>query len=46
LKQYADAFGNPRDRVKIVPEAVPGYPDRILPINAGAEKELKKRVVS
>ena len=29
-----------------VPEVVPGYPDRILPVDEAAAKELKKRTLT
>jgi hypothetical protein len=29
-----------------VPEVVPGYPDRILPVNEKAAKELNKRTLT
>jgi len=32
--------------VRRVPEIVAGYPDRILPINEDAAKELKKRTLT
>ena len=37
---------NPTDLVEIVPEVVPGYPDRILPKNAAAAAILKKRTLT
>lgn len=37
---------NPPDLVRRVPEVVPGYPDRILPVDDKAEKELKKRTLT
>ena len=37
---------NPPDLVKIIPEVVPGFPDRILPVSAKAEAELKKRTLT
>ncbi|MDA8230845.1 MAG: class I SAM-dependent DNA methyltransferase [Magnetospirillum sp.] len=37
---------NPPDLVKIVPEVVPGFPDRILPKGAKAEAELRKRTLT
>jgi len=37
---------NPPDLVKLVPEIVPGYPDRILPVDAKAAEELKKRTLT
>ena len=43
LRQY---WLNPADLVKRVPEVVPGYPDRILPVDDAAAKELKKRTLT
>lgn len=37
---------NPPDLIKIEPEVVPGYPDRILPRSPAAEAELKKRTLT
>ncbi|MGH7007153.1 MAG: type IIL restriction-modification enzyme MmeI, partial [Stellaceae bacterium] len=37
---------NPPDLIKIEPEIVPGYPDRILPRSPAAEAELKKRTLT
>src|SRR6185437_7721951 len=37
---------NPPDLVKVVPEVVPGFPDRILPVNSKAADELKKRTLT
>ena len=37
---------NPADLVKVVPEVVPGFPDRLLPVSAKAEAELKKRTLT
>jgi hypothetical protein len=37
---------NPSDLVEIAPEVVPGFPDRILPRNDTAAKELKKRTLT
>jgi type II restriction/modification system DNA methylase subunit YeeA len=37
---------NPPDLVEIVPEVVPGYPDRILPINVEAAAKLKERTLT
>jgi type II restriction/modification system DNA methylase subunit YeeA len=41
-----EAWLNPADLVKRVPEVVPGYPDRILPVGEKAAKELKKRTLT
>ncbi|MNX97475.1 hypothetical protein D3C86_1298450 [compost metagenome] len=37
---------NPPDLVKRVPEVVPGFPDRVLPVDGTAAKELKKRTLT
>ncbi len=37
---------NPADLVKRVPEVVPGYPDRLLPVSEKAAKELKQRTLT
>lgn len=37
---------NPPDLVKRVPEVVPGYPDRILPVDEKAAKDLKDRTMT
>jgi hypothetical protein len=37
---------NPPDRVDIVPEVAPGYPDRILPKTAEAAAKLKTRTLT
>ncbi|WP_225008829.1 hypothetical protein [Novosphingobium percolationis] len=34
------------DLVRREPEVVPGYPDRILPVNEAAAKELAKRTLT
>jgi type II restriction/modification system DNA methylase subunit YeeA len=41
-----DAWLNPPDLVEVVPEVVPGFPDRILPKNAEAAAILKKRTLT
>jgi type II restriction/modification system DNA methylase subunit YeeA len=46
LDRLRNAWLNPPDLIKIVPEVVPGFPDRILPANPAAEKELKKRTLT
>jgi type II restriction/modification system DNA methylase subunit YeeA len=46
LDRLRNAWLNPPDLIKIVPEVVPGFPDRILPVNPSAEKELKKRTLT
>jgi type II restriction/modification system DNA methylase subunit YeeA len=37
---------NPTDLVRIEQEVVPGYPDRILPKDAGAAQKLKQRTLT
>lgn len=37
---------NPADLVKVVPEVVAGFPDRILPVGPKAEAELRKRTLT
>ena len=37
---------NPPDLVLREPEVVPGYPDRLLPVDEAAAKELKKRTLA
>jgi hypothetical protein len=32
--------------VKRVPEVVPGFPDRLVPVNDAAAKQLKKRTLT
>lgn len=46
LNELREAWLNPDDLVRREPEVVPGYPDRILPINDEAAKELKKRTLT
>jgi len=46
LDDLRNAWLNPPDLVDIVPEVVPGYPDRILPKNEKAAAELKKRTLT
>jgi len=46
LNELREAWLNPADLVKRVPEVVPGYPDRILPVGEKAAKELKKRTLT
>lgn len=41
-----DAWLNPPELVKRVPEVVPGYPDRILPVDAKAAAILKGRTLT
>lgn len=46
LNELRENWLNPPDLVMRVPEVVPGYPDRILPVSPEAEKELKKRTLT
>ena len=46
LVTLRDNWLNPPEWVKRVPEVVPGYPDRILPVDEAAAKELKKRTLT
>ena len=41
-----EAWLNPPDLVERVPEVVPGYPDRLLPRDAAAAAELRKRTLT
>jgi len=41
-----DTWLNPPEWVRREPEVVPGYPDRILPVNDAAAVELKKRTLT
>ena len=41
-----EAWLNPPDLVTRVPEVVPGYPDRLLPVDDRAAAELKKRTLT
>jgi type II restriction/modification system DNA methylase subunit YeeA len=46
LNELRENWLNPPDLVKRVPEVVPGYPDRILPIDDAAAAVLKKRTLT
>jgi type II restriction/modification system DNA methylase subunit YeeA len=46
LNELRENWLNPPDFVVREPEVVPGYPDRILPKNEEAAKELKKRTLT
>lgn len=46
LNELRENWLNPADLVERVPEVVPGYPDRILPKDEAAAKELKKRTLT
>jgi type II restriction/modification system DNA methylase subunit YeeA len=46
LNELRENWLNPADLVVRVPEVVPGYPDRILPCDERAAKELAKRTLT
>lgn len=46
LDDLRNAWLNPPDLVRVEPEVVPGYPDRILPKDAQAAVTLKKRTLT
>ncbi|HRO14780.1 MAG TPA: class I SAM-dependent DNA methyltransferase, partial [Paracoccus sp. (in: a-proteobacteria)] len=46
LNELRENWLNPPDLVRRVPEVVSGYPDRLLPRDAAAERELKKRTLT
>ena len=46
LNELRENWLNPADLVVREPEVVPGYPDRILPKDEQAAKELKKRTLT
>lgn len=46
LDELREAWLNPPDLVKRVPEVVPGYPDRLLPVDEKAAATLKKRTLT
>jgi type II restriction/modification system DNA methylase subunit YeeA len=46
LNELREAWLNPADLVQRVPEVVPGYPDRILPVDDKAAAILKKRTLT
>ena len=46
LNRLREAWLNPADLVRIEPEVVPGFPDRILPRDEDAARELKKRTLT
>ncbi|RVT80670.1 class I SAM-dependent DNA methyltransferase [Rhodobacteraceae bacterium CCMM004] len=46
LNEKREAWLNPPELVRREAEIVPGYPDRLLPVDEAAEKELKKRTLT
>ena len=46
LNELRENWLNPTELVDRVPEVVPGYPDRLMPKNAAAAADLKKRTLT
>jgi len=46
LNELRENWLNPANLVRREPEVVPGYPDRILPVDEAAAKELAKRTLT
>lgn len=46
LVELRDNWLNPKEWIRREPEVVPGFPDRIFPINDAADSELKKRTLT
>ena len=46
LNERREAWLNPPDLIVRTPEVVPGFPDRLLPMDEAAAKELKKRTLT
>lgn len=46
LNALRERWLNPSELVRTEPEVVPGFPDRLIPINEEAEKLLKKRTLT
>lgn len=46
LNDLRESWLNPSDLVKLEPEVVPGYPDRVLPVDSKAADVLKKRTLT
>ena len=46
LNRLREAWLNPPDLVRIEPEVVPGYPDRVLPKDEASAKVLKTRTLT
>ncbi len=46
LNELRENWLDPPDLVKRIPEVVAGYPDRIVPVDAAAAQELKKRTLT
>lgn len=46
LNELREAWLNPPNLVRRVPEVLPGYPDRLLPVDAAAAATLKTRTLT
>jgi type II restriction/modification system DNA methylase subunit YeeA len=46
LNQLRENWLNPPELVRREPEVAPGFPDRVIPVDAKAAKELKKRTLT
>jgi hypothetical protein len=46
LSGLRDAWLKPADMVRCEPEVVPGFPDRVLPVDAAAAEVLKTRTLT
>lgn len=46
LYELRENWLNPPEWVKRIPEVVPGYPDRLIPIDEHAAEQLKKRTLT
>ena len=46
LVELRDHWLNPPEWIRRVPEVVPGYPDRLIPVDDHAAAELKKRTLT
>jgi type II restriction/modification system DNA methylase subunit YeeA len=46
LDELRSAWLNPPDLIDVIPEVMPGYPDRIMPKDEKAATELRKRTLT
>lgn len=46
LNELRNAWLYPSNRINVVPEVAPGFPDRFLPIDSEAERELASRTLT
>ena len=46
LNERREAWLNPPELVRRVPEVAPGYPDRLFPVDEAAAKELRRRTLT